>query len=698
MVNKRPRDLTDITTPVAGDVLAVDDISLTTATEVKGVTVDNILVFGDSRTATLTNKTIDLTDNTITGTFAEFNTAVSDATLVDLDDSQTLTNKTIDGDDNTFIDINETQQNVSVGVSGTVLTSNGVGVAPTYQAAAGGAPFTDTTSIVEGSADATKEIRFEVDGLTTGTIRVITPPDKDITLVGTNDKLDVFAATSSAELAGVLSDETGSGLLVFGTSPTIITPTIAATGWTNANHAHLAANSGGTITEASISDLQSYLLNVVEDITPQLGGALDGQGNDLNNMGVLFLTEQVEAEADVAGKGQIWVDTQTPNKLFFTDDAGTDFNITDAAAQTPWVADIDADGFDLKDLSNIEFRTTTGAPGAGAQAISADLGGIDFDLPIGDKYDFYINEVLELSIGPTQFDFEGNDLVDIGDIDTARLVVHNIKLSRNENVADDTVIANVEFKAFDGVGIGRQYATIVGTMESDVDTAEEGSMKLQVMDAGSHNTDWITLNDASSGNIELLQPTNVTGALDVTGALTLGTVLAVAEGGTGVGTSTGTVNVVLSNSPTLVTPALGTPASGVATNLTGTSLITGLGAQTQTLDMSNEDIENIRLIDYAVQNVTIATGVITPTASNVKIDTEASASTDDVDTITDAAISVIYYIGSNSSSRDPTLKDAVDNLQLAGGADFTLTSTRDQIMLRQITSTVIVEVSRSDNS
>ena len=52
--------------------------------------------------------------------------------------AQALTNKTIDGDLNTIIDINETQQNVSVGVSGTVLTSNGVGVAPTYQTAAGG--------------------------------------------------------------------------------------------------------------------------------------------------------------------------------------------------------------------------------------------------------------------------------------------------------------------------------------------------------------------------------------------------------------------------------------------------------------------------------------------------------------------------------------------------------------------------------
>ena len=49
----------------------------------------------DAATQTLTNKGIDLTDNTVTGTLAEFNTAVSDATLVSTTGSETLTNKTL---------------------------------------------------------------------------------------------------------------------------------------------------------------------------------------------------------------------------------------------------------------------------------------------------------------------------------------------------------------------------------------------------------------------------------------------------------------------------------------------------------------------------------------------------------------------------------------------------------------------------
>ena len=46
------------------------------------------------------------------------------------------------------------------------------------------------------------------------------------TVATTSNKLSAFAATSSSELAGVISDETGSGSLVFGTSPTLSAPQV----------------------------------------------------------------------------------------------------------------------------------------------------------------------------------------------------------------------------------------------------------------------------------------------------------------------------------------------------------------------------------------------------------------------------------------------------------------------------------------
>jgi len=70
--------------------------------------------------------------------------------------------------------------------------------------------------------------------------------------------------------------------------------------------------------------------------------------------------------------------------------------------------------------------------------------------------------------------------------------------------------------------------------------------------------------------------TGLTPNTATTGAVTLSGTLAVANGGTGVTTSTGAGSVVLSSFPTLVSPALGTPVSGVMSNVTGLPVSTGL--------------------------------------------------------------------------------------------------------------------------
>ena len=56
----------------------------------------------NSGTQTLTNKTINLANNTVTGTTAEFNTALSDGSFATLAGTETLTNKTINTASNTI--------------------------------------------------------------------------------------------------------------------------------------------------------------------------------------------------------------------------------------------------------------------------------------------------------------------------------------------------------------------------------------------------------------------------------------------------------------------------------------------------------------------------------------------------------------------------------------------------------------------
>lgn len=92
-------------------------------------------------------------------------------------------------------------------------------------------------------------------GSTSGTIALqatatagtntITFPASTGTVALTANNLGVFATTTSAQLAGVISDETGSGLLVFGTSPSLTTPALSGETFSTSSTVTAGTNAQG---------------------------------------------------------------------------------------------------------------------------------------------------------------------------------------------------------------------------------------------------------------------------------------------------------------------------------------------------------------------------------------------------------------------------------------------------------------------
>ena len=160
---------TAITTSISGNNLTIN--------------ADTASLLSASGTATITNKTIDLTDNTLSGTFAEVNTMVSDATLVDTASSQALTNKNLTGAGNTF-------PTLSIKDDASTIDAVSLGQTLTFE---GGTGITTTVT------DNKVSYAAEVSAASTNTLtnKTISGADNTITNIAASNVTGAFDNTSS---------------------------------------------------------------------------------------------------------------------------------------------------------------------------------------------------------------------------------------------------------------------------------------------------------------------------------------------------------------------------------------------------------------------------------------------------------------------------------------------------------------------
>jgi hypothetical protein len=180
---------TVVTTGNLTAITTVTSATLTSPTITGAVFNDGSVVF-EGATADAFETTLAITDPTADRTIT-FQDATG--TVVLRDSTDTLTNKTL----------------TSPIVSGLTLSDASI-----VLEGATANDFETTLTVTDPTADRT--ITFPD---STGTVALTS----DITITGSS-KLSAFAATTSAELAGVISDETGTGALVLGTSPVLTTP------------------------------------------------------------------------------------------------------------------------------------------------------------------------------------------------------------------------------------------------------------------------------------------------------------------------------------------------------------------------------------------------------------------------------------------------------------------------------------------
>jgi hypothetical protein len=103
---------------------------------------------------------------------------------------------------------------------------------------------------------------------TTGTSNVVVPSAG--TLATTSNRLDQFASTSSAQLASVINDETGSGLLVFNNNPSITSPSITGA---------ITFSDGSTLSSAAGLAGSNKITNGSFNVTLDVNGILNLPGS-----------------------------------------------------------------------------------------------------------------------------------------------------------------------------------------------------------------------------------------------------------------------------------------------------------------------------------------------------------------------------------------------------------------------------------
>jgi hypothetical protein len=133
----------------------------------------------------------------------------------------------------------------------------------------------------------------------------------DTSRAAVTGSLAQFGSTTSSQLAGVISDETGSGLLVFNNSPTLVSPTLGAATATSVNKVTITAPANGsTLTVAdgktlTANNTLTFTGTDSSSVSFGAGGTVLYTSNKLNALSSTTSSELAGVISDETGTGSL---------------------------------------------------------------------------------------------------------------------------------------------------------------------------------------------------------------------------------------------------------------------------------------------------------------------------------------------------------------------------------------------------------
>jgi hypothetical protein len=450
----------------------------------------------------------------------------------------------------------------------------------------------DKDFVVKNGIAITGNIR--VNGSSSGTATIAAPaaagtptltlPTTTGTIALLQNKLSVFAATSSSELAGVISDETGSGLLVFATSPTLTTPVLGVASATSINKVTLTAPAtGSTLTIAdgkTLTASNTLTFTGTDGISAAFGGGgtVAYTGSTLAQFAATTSLQLAGVISDETGSGALVFGT-APTFTTTIDGGATFGAFASSTALT-------------LGYTSTAASTTNISTGAVASATIKAI-----NIGTGGAAGSTTNITLGSSVGGTTA-INSPTVTVAGVADTATTATHYYVETSGGNIAPKT-LANATAELVTTTSVNSAAATTVGTVTSGTWSASFGAVSganLTNLTAGNLSG---TIPSGVLGNSALFIGTTsialnrTTASQTLTGVSIDGNAATVTNGALTTGTlgqfaattssqlagvisdETGSGSLVFAISPTFTTPTLGVASATSINKLTLTTPATG---------------------------------------------------------------------------------------------------------------------------